>query len=230
MNRAKFFTSIRGSRVIGRTLSQHQVDGIEALLDSCARNGVTDPHHIANILAQVARETGRRMYPVRETFADSDAQAIARLDRAFSKGQLTWVSSPYWRDGWFGRGFIQITHRDNYRKLGARLGVNLIGNPQRALDLATSADIAVIGMSEGMFTGRKLSDYDFPDALSLLPSRNPRRIVNGKDGSDAEVAASHAKFHTAIVAAVESTPGGIVRPTREKRGLLGILDRLFGAI
>jgi len=26
------------------------------------------------------------------------------------------------------------------------------------------------------------------------------------------------------------TPGGIVQPTREKRGLLGFLDRLFGAI
>ena len=49
-----------------------------------------------------------------------------------------------------------------------------------------------------MFRGRKLSDYSFPAALDAPPDRNPRRIVNGKDGSDAEVARFHRQFAQAL--------------------------------
>ena len=61
-------------------------------------------------------------------------------------------------------------------------------------------------MSKGKFTGRKLSDYDFPADLDAPPAHNPRRIVNGKDGSDAEVARYHRQFYEAIMAAQKSEP------------------------
>jgi len=121
------------------------------------------------------------MVPVRETFASSDAQAISRLDKAWAQGKLPWVKTPYWRSGWFGRGHIQLTHESNYRKFG-------ITNPNDALKMDVSARVAVEGMRDGKFTGKKLSDYQFPEALSAPPSQNPRRIVNGQDGTDAKVA------------------------------------------
>ena len=202
MNRDAFYAALRSRAVpiFGTSLSQGQVDGINALLDSCARNAIADGHHVANILAQVFRETGGRMAPVRETFAASDAQAIARLEAAWKAGKLTWVKTPYWRDGWFGRGQIQLTHKDNYAELGAAIGVDLVANPGLALVAAYSADIAVIGMSKGLFTGKKLSDYAFPAALDEPPKMNPRRIVNGPDGSDMDVAGYHRAFFTAIEA------------------------------
>ena len=200
MDRAAFYRSLRRreSGVFGTFLSQGQVDGMEALLN--AGRGLP-LHHLANVLAQVARETGRRMAPVRETFADTDAQAIARLERAWARGHLTWVRTPYWRDGWFGRGQIQLTHESNYRKFG-------ITNPSDALKRDVSARVAVEGMRDGKFTGRKLSDYDFPAALDYPPSRNPRRIVNGQDGSDAQVAGYHRDFAAALIA-------GGYQPARE---------------
>jgi predicted chitinase len=208
MNRETFFASLRrrDSGVFGTSLSQPQVIGTEALLDSCVRNGVTNAHHVANILAQCYHETGGRMSPVREAFASSDQQAINALDRAWAAGRLKWVKTPYWRpdaDGksWFGRGFVQITHKANYAKMGERLRVNLTGNPSLALDPKISADIAVVGMSEGMFTGRKLSDYNFPAALNAHVSQNPRRIVNGQDGTDARIAGYHRAFHAALIEA-----------------------------
>jgi hypothetical protein len=52
-----------------------------------------------------------------------------------------------------------------------------------------------------MFTGRRLSDYSFPSALNAPPARHPRRIINGKDGTDAEVAGYHRAFYAALVPA-----------------------------
>jgi hypothetical protein len=56
----------------------------------------------------------------------------------------------------------------------------------------------VIGMAEGSFTGKKLADYRFPDALDAPPASNPRRIINGADGTDAKVAALHRKYYHAL--------------------------------
>ena len=193
MDRATFFAELRkrSSGIFGTRLTQDQVSGIESLLDAGARLPM---HHMANVLAQVYHETGGRMAPVRETFANSDAQAIARLDVAWAKGQLTWVRTPYWRDGWFGRGQIQLTHQANYAKFG-------ITNPGDAMRLDVSARVAVEGMRDGKFTGRKLADYNFPLALSNPSSSNPRRIVNGKDGTDAKVAGYHRAFAFALTVA-----------------------------
>lgn len=196
MNNQAFFDAIRPA--FGGNLSLPQVDGMRALLDA----GVALPlHHMANVLANVRRETGGHMSPIKETVmphhkdkSPSDAEVIRRLDNAFARGQLTWVKTPYWRSGWFGRGQIQITHEDKYRKFG-------ITKKDDALRLDKSAHIAVVGMRDGIFTGRSLSDYTFPDDLDNPPRSNPRRIVNGQDGSDAEVARFHRQFAAALLAA-----------------------------
>ena len=200
MKRKTFFAALRArnSGLFGTTLSTSQVQGIEALLDA----GRALPlHHMANVLAQVHHETGGGMYPIKETVMPwhknkkpSDATVIGRLDRAYAKGQLTWVKVPYWRGGAFGRGQLQITHDYNYDKFG-------ITNYADALKLDVSARIAVEGMREGMFTGKKLADFNFPQDLDNPPRTNPRRIVNGADGSDDKVRTHHMVFAAALEAA-----------------------------
>jgi predicted chitinase len=192
VNRTTFLEVVRP--FFNGKLDQDQINGMFALLD--AGKGLP-LHHMANILAQVRRETGGIMAPIKETVLashkdrnPSDAEVISRLDRAFSAGRLTWVKTPYWRDGWFGRGQIQITHKSNYDKFGV--------TKDQALVLRHSARIAVEGMSKGMFTGRKLSDYNFPTDLDNPARTNPRRIVNGVDGSDKDVARFHRQFATAL--------------------------------
>lgn len=223
-----FFNAVRAS-VFDGSLTAGQVQGCEAILAACDRHGVTDPRHQANILAQVHHETGGQMLPVKETVYayskdrdPSDAQVIARLDAAFAKGQLTWVKTPYWRDGWFGRGMIQITHRDNYARLGEALGVMLLVDRDLALDLTVSADIAVVGMRDGIFTGKKLGDYlnatrDDPAAA--------RAIVNGdvpKIGP--EIAAKHKAFLAALVAAGAASPKPAPAPVLTVEARLAALE------
>lgn len=228
MNSATFFAALRRreSGVFGTSLSQPQVDGINAILDACSRHKVTDAHHLAHILAHVYRETGGYMSAIKETvYAShkdknpSDAAVITRLNNAWAKGQLGNVRTPYWRDGWFGRGKIQITHRDNYAKFERLLGVPLTKNPSLALDQRISADIAVLGMRDGHFRsdGRgplSLARYVFPRDLDNPPDTNPRRIVNGKDGSDREVANAHRAFHKALIEASYSAKAAPPAPAK----------------
>ena len=148
------------------------------------------------------------MQPVKETvYASSkdrnpsDATVIKRLDTAYAKGQLPWVSKPYWREGWFGRGLIQITHEENYRKLGL--------TKESALDLQASVRATFDGMEQGLFTGKKLSDYDYlitrnPDVPGFK-YYNSRAIVNGDTAKNGAMIAGYAEaFERALVAAAYS--------------------------
>lgn len=183
MNRAAFYAALRQrtSGVFGTSLSAKQVEGVKAILDEAQRRG-TSLFHLAAILAEAYHETGAQMQPVKETvYASSkdrnpsDTVVIARLEKAFKAGKLPWVKTPYWRDGWFGRGLIQLTHKANYDKFGV--------TKQSALDLKTSVRVMFDGMEKGLFTGRKLSDYDY--MLFVQPPKPAfkyyasRAIVNG---------------------------------------------------
>lgn len=222
MDKKAFYGGLRESgAVFGASLSQAQVDGCDAILDSCARQNVTDPQHISHILAHVHHETGGYMLPIKETVMryhkdknPSDATVIKRLDRAFAKGQLSWVKTPYWRDGAFGRGPIQTTHWRNYEKIGRRLGLPLRDKPELLLNPKHGADSAVIGMTEGLYTGKKLSDYRFPAALDSDWRHHPRRIVNGNDGTDAKISKYHRAFYGALVAAGQKS-GPVPIPNRK---------------
>ncbi|MEZ5932674.1 MAG: LysM peptidoglycan-binding domain-containing protein [Alphaproteobacteria bacterium] len=80
-----------------------------------------------------------------------------------------------------GRGYVQITGRANYQDWSNRLGVDLVGNPERAEDPDIAAQILVRGMKDGTFTGRRLDDYINASGTDF---RNARRTVNGTDRAD----------------------------------------------
>lgn len=241
LDRQKFFAALRkdNSGVFNRRLSQAQVDGINAILDSAERNGVLDMDHVAHILAEVYHETGTHMLGIKETVMPahtdkrpSDALVKARLEKAWAAGQLPWVTNPYWRDGAFGRGPIQLTHWSNYEKVGAALGVNLRQDPDLALDPKVGADIAVVGLSQGLFTGKKLSDYEFPKDLKAEPKWNPRRMVNGKDGTDEKIARYHGSFYQALMVGGYQVVDTIVvsGPTTLSEWRDGVMDKVVDAV
>ena len=186
IDRKRFFDGVRGTPYGGR-LARGQVRGMAALLDRFERGRETDDlRFLAYMLATAHHETGGRMRPVRETFAASDAVAIARLDKAFAEGRLPQVSAPYWRrdeDGrsWLGRGLVQITHRRNYERLSALTGIDLVARPERAMDMAAAVEILFAGMLQGAFTGRRLADHFSAGQADWVGAR---RIVNGLDRAE----------------------------------------------
>lgn len=182
MDRAIFFSHVRGALFGGR-LTQAQVEGTEALLDAAAASGLGEPRRLAYVLATAFHETGRAMQPVRE---------IGK-----GKGRAYGQPDPVTGQTYYGRGLVQITWKVNYRRLGARLGVDLVNQPDKALEPKLSAQILVTGMLEGLFTGRALDDFFSAEAGDW---EGARRIVNGTDKAR-EIAAFARSFHSAIEAA-----------------------------
>lgn len=193
MNLKTFFANIRP--IFGGYMTESQVAGIETILEAWARHGDKNPRHLAYILATAKHETAHTMQPVRETLASTDSKAKEILTKSWKAGKLPWVKRDYWSDGFFGRGFVQITHASNYEKAGRKLSLDLVADPSKALDPDVAGAILVRGMLEGWFTGKSLSD--FPDFLNM------RRVVNGMDRAP-EIAILADRFYSAIVAAADN--------------------------
>jgi putative chitinase len=82
-----------------------------------------------------------------------------------------------------GRGYVQITGRANYERLGRalQLGNQLIDNPDLALDPEVAYNIMSYGMRAGAFTEKKLSDYINGYICDYY---NARRIINALDRAE----------------------------------------------
>jgi predicted chitinase len=199
INRDFFFDHIRESLFKG-SLRQSQLDGITEILDKWeAESSKDDDRWLAYMLGTTHHETGRTMQPVRETFAVTDDDAIKRLDRAWTAGKLSYVKTPYWQrdaDGksWLGRGFVQLTHKANYKKLGTAINVDLLTDPDQAMDLVTATKVLFVGMRNGLFTSAKLTDFFNASKEDWVKAR---KIINGLESAD--LVASYAKTYYAAI-------------------------------
>lgn len=199
INRLFFFDQLH-DKLYPNGLHQSQVDGHTAILDAWEETMATsDDRWLAYMLGTAYHETAKTMQPVCETLASSDDQAIARLERAWDRGQLAWVREPYWRkdaDGhsWFGRGLVQLTHKNNYATMKRVTGIDLVGHPEKALEMETAIQIMFKGMHAGSFTSHKLADYFHGTTADWT---NARRIINGTES--ATLVAGHAKAYYAAI-------------------------------
>lgn len=172
LNRKMFFDRIRKTLFSGN-LDQLQVDGITAKLEEFSNRGLEDLRWLAYILATSYHETGRRMTPVREGFANTDA-AARHIVRNHTYGH----EDPTTHQVYYGRGDVQLTWRKNYDRMGNLLHIPLSTHPDLALQPAISAKILFEGMVGGLFTGKKLADYFNAQKTDWT---NARRIVNALD-------------------------------------------------
>ena len=178
-NREIFFNKVRHSLFSG-SMSQSQVNGMNYMLDVFERDYKwTDIRWIAYAFATAFHETAYTMQPIKEYGSES-----------YLKGKAYY---PY-----YGRGYVQLTWEDNYRKMGTKLGVNLLGaNMDKALDPQIAAAVMYVGMRDGDFTGKKLATYF---SATVNDPVNARRIINGTDRAST-IAEYHDDFLEAFTAA-----------------------------
>ena len=185
IDRDIYFDHVRVSLFSG-ALEQVQVDGQSVILAvwdySAGGTPMTDIRWLAYMLATTYHETAQRMWPITEYGSPSYLQSLGYY--------------PY-----VGRGFVQLTWKDNYDKASKALALiderDLVAHPEMALDSLIATRILFRGMAEGWFTGHKLGQYFSSEADDPI---NARRIINGND-QDTLIAGYHEKFLAALTAA-----------------------------
>jgi putative chitinase len=179
INQKTFFDAIR-LPLFGGRLQPQQVAGISAILkewDNTSAGG--DLRQLAYMLATTHHETGRKMLPIREM--GSSAYFRRMYDVSGERPQLARANgNTRVGDGarFSGRGFVQLTWKNNYRRAGEKVGLDLVAQPDLALQLQPAIRILFAGMAEGWFTGKRLSDYFTTEKTDWF---NARRIINGLD-------------------------------------------------
>jgi len=131
-----------------------------AITRQCRLAGLELKTQIAYVLATTEWETNQTFKPVKEAYWLSEAWRQANL------GYF-----PY-----YGRGYVQLTWKNNYAKYGNIVELDLVNNPDLALDHKVALFVLVHGFQTGGFTGRKLTDYVTASQTDFV---NARRCING---------------------------------------------------
>lgn len=140
---------------------------------SSARDKGLLRNQLAYVLATAYWESAHTMQPVKEAFW---------LSEDWRKKNLRYYP-------WYGRGLVQITWEDNYKKYG-------IKNPDDALKPDVAIHVLLDGMINGKFTGKKLSDFITLSKSNFVAAR---AIVNGKDKAT-EIAELARKYDSDLLA------------------------------
>lgn len=145
-------------------MNEKQRESIEEIIRAFDKYGDKDLNKLAYILGTARHESNFR--PIEERRASSSQTEV------YNK------QNKYWYTGYYGRGFVQLTWKRNYQKMSDLLGVNLVDNPNLALNTKYAARILVQGMLKGSFTRKKLDTYINDQKLDFY---NARKTVNGTD-------------------------------------------------
>ena len=142
---------------------------IRAIVAESRKQGFSLNTQVAYILATVKRETGDTFRPVRE----GDWVGHTSTD---DYRRTHYRYYPY-----YGRGFVQITWDYNYRAYSEKLGIDLVADPDKTLDPYIALFILIDGFKNGVFTGKKLTDYVSTTKTDFY---HARRCINGLDHAE----------------------------------------------
>jgi putative chitinase len=189
-DRKFFFDTVRKD-LFGGNLTQSQVDGMNYELavwelhfeESNPRDGT---NWLAYCLATFFHETARTMQPIEEYGKGSG--------KSYGK-----PAGPH-NQCYYGRGPVQLTWEDNYKKgkqyLKERYNIecDLHKEPHRMLEDEVGTLVSYDGMIYGWYTGVGLPKYF---NATVEDPVNARRIVNGTDKADT-IAGYYRKFKSAL--------------------------------
>ena len=139
---------------------------ITAIIYECKAQGLVLDTQIAYVLATTQWETNRTFKPVREAYW---------LSEQWRRRNLRYY--PY-----YGRGFVQLTWKNNYKKYAEILDLNMVSSPDIAMRPKIALFVLVHGFKTGIFTGRKISDYINTEKADFIKAR---RCINGSDQAHA---------------------------------------------
>lgn len=192
-NKKSFYDFIRPSLFSGK-ISTKQLEGLEAILEGASKYNLVDLRQLSYVLATVYHETDKTMQPIEE-YGKGKAHKYGKKIKYSGK------SYSYPDKIYYGRGHTQNTWYEIYEKLShLKVAIdnnwNFLETPELLLLTEPSVFATFYAMQNGLYTGKKLSDYINDKKTDFV---NARRIINGTD--KAQVIADIAdKFYFALVA------------------------------
>lgn len=200
INRSIFYDEIRP--LFGQRILPKQFNGMQVILFEWEQSGLTDLRWLAYMLATTFYETAYTMQPIKE-YGSREYFIRRYWDNVKIRKELGNLT-PNDAVDFCGKGYVQLTGRRNYAKMGNILGIDLLAEPNKAMD----PEIAVKIMFEGMTTGKSFAgDFTGKHLGHYLNSRTEdwkgaRAIINGKDRAET-IAGYGRRFHTALLRSKE---------------------------
>jgi len=159
--------SVRRNRDVDVNVIWSKQELIDRVVQKAKELGLPLKTQWAYLMATIEWETANTFEPVREAFW---------LSEDWRRHNLRYY--PY-----YGRGYVQLTFRDNYQSFANLTGLDLVGNPDLAMQPDTALFVLVYGLKHGTF-GAKLEDYVNENTTDYF---HARRCVNLLDKA-AEIA------------------------------------------
>jgi peptidoglycan hydrolase-like protein with peptidoglycan-binding domain len=174
-----------GKHTSGFGITREQ--SVDLIVQSCLDHGISDTRQIAYVLATAQHESGNFRSP-EEGWGRKQAVTLA-----YHGGEA-----------YYGRGYAHLTHHENYRDMGDRLGIGdaLVATPQRAAEPEIATRVLVIGMHEGRFTPGHTLDRYINDRQADY--EGARAIINSRDAATATPIANLARHWEGEVPALVS--------------------------
>ena len=167
-----------------------QIKNINALIDEMKTNNILDPYTQIGILSVISKESGfvpkseigywsTPTADIRTTFgdrvskySDTELDELKKDDKKFfdavyGKETDLWVSMGNTESGdgytYRGRGYNQLTFKNNYKKYGDKIGEDLVGHPDRLNDSLVASKIALAFFTEweAAKSWKKLSELTY---------------------------------------------------------------------
>jgi Chitinase class I len=179
----KFFAgNFPSASLFGKKLTPSRRQGFDAIFD--VWDGIEEKEMLAGLayaLATAWHETGGTMLPVREGFKSTDELAYKHVT-AYCKAQgiPNYAARHPNGNSYYGRGYVQLTHGDNYKKVGKQLGLGdaFYDKPDDVLKPEVGGKILIVGMIDGLYRPAhgKLADYFGGSTRRWFDARD---LING---------------------------------------------------
>lgn len=229
--------------VVAASTKDRASDHVPIIMAQAARSGITVPNQVAYLLATAEHESGfgNEKYSRSESLIEDHNPIKGSAGAYYAKvhagrGGTVYgetkeeVVTKYWdrayghklgnNDGtsdganYRGRGYVQLTGRDNYKKMSDHLNaagfkyeldgttwggqgtpIDLVNNYTHVnLSKELAAAVMIEGSKEGMFTTRSLDNYITDDKTDYT---NARRVINGTDRA-ADIAGIARRYQGAV--------------------------------
>jgi hypothetical protein len=170
---------VNGKSVVKKTVTEAKVSGtiqmyLPDILKALTARSLNDTDMLMMALGTIRAETAG-FRPIDEGVSKYNTTPVGTKGRhLFDKYDFkSDLGNSHVGDGalYKGRGFVQLTGHDNYRRIGPQIGIDLIADPDRANEAAVAAAVLAQYLKNKESSVRR--------ALEKNDLAHARRLVNG---------------------------------------------------